>query len=55
MTRKILGILANIEFIYWSVRSSSRKEGDRVKGVEGGIIILAHYKFHFIRVHDNMV
>ena len=23
------------------------------KGVDGGIVILAIYKFHFIRVHDN--
>ena len=28
--------VANIELAYWSVRSSSRMEGELVKGVDGG-------------------
>ena len=39
--------LANIELIYWTVRSSSRKGWDGIKGVDGG--------YHFIRVHENLV
>ena len=35
--------------IYWSVRSSSGKGGD------GEVVILARYKFNFIRVLDNLV
>ena len=38
-----------------SVCSSSRRGGDGVKGGELGINILASYKFHIIRVHDNLV
>ena len=39
---------------YWLVRSYSRRGGDRVKGVDAGgmIIILAIYRFYFIRIHD---
>ena len=37
------------------VRSSSRREGDGVKEVDGSIVILARYKFHFIREHENLV
>ena len=33
--------LANMDHIYGSVRSSSSKGGDMVKGVDGGIAILA--------------
>ena len=29
--------------------------GGGVKKVEGGIVILARCKFHFIREHENMV
>ena len=42
-----------MDIIYWSARSSSRRGVDGVKGVDGGIVILASYKFHFIRVHHN--
>ena len=47
--------VANMELIYWSVRSSNRRGGDGVNRVDGGIVILAYYKFHFIREHDNLV
>ena len=29
--------------------------GKGVKGVNGGIVILASYNFHFIRVYDNLM
>ena len=32
-----------MELVYWSARSSSRIERDGVKGVDGGIVILASY------------
>ena len=38
-----------MDVISWSVRSSNRRGGDRVKGMD---FILASYKFQFIRVHD---
>ena len=44
-----------MELISFSVRSSSRREGDGVKEWMGLIVISASYKFHFIRVHDNLV
>ena len=44
--------VANRDLIYWSVRSSSRRGGDGIKGV---IIILASCKYHFIKVHENLV
>ena len=40
-----------MELIYWSVRSSSRRGGDFVKRVNGGIVILASCVFHFNREH----
>ena len=40
---------------FWSVRSSSKMGGNWVKGVNVGIVNLESYKFHFIRVHDNLV
>ena len=36
---------ANIELVYWSVRSSSRRGVYGVKRVAGGIVILASCKF----------
>ena len=39
-------------YIYQFVRSLG---GEGVKGVDEGIVILASYMFHFIRVHDNLV
>ena len=53
--------VADMEIIYWSVRSSGRRGGDRIKvwdGVKGwmvGIVILASYKFYFMRVDDDLV
>ncbi len=37
------------------IRSFGWREGDVVKGVEKGIVILARYKFHFIREHENLM
>ena len=48
----ILG--ANRDITHWSVRSSSKRGGDGVKMVDVEVI-LASYKFNFIRVHDNLV
>ena len=42
-------------FFYWSVCSSSRILGDGIMGVRGGIIILASWEYHFIRVHEKLV
>ena len=48
--------IANMDFIHWSVRLCSRKRDNEVKGVEGGgIVILASYECHSIRVHENLV
>ena len=44
-----------MELIYWLVRSSSRRKGDGIMGVEGGIITLARCVFLFIREHDKLV
>ena len=44
---------ASIMLLTWT---SSRRVGDEGKVVDGGgIIILASYEFHFIRVHNNLV
>ena len=32
-------LVANIDIIYWSVRSSSKRGGDGVKGVDRGIVL----------------
>ena len=42
-----------MELIYWSVRVSSMRGGDKVKGVDWGVVILASCGHHFIRVHEN--
>ena len=56
IVKKLQSILpANMDLIYWSVRSSSRRGFDAVKGVDEGIIIFARCKFHFIREHENLV
>ena len=44
--------VANV-LIYWSVLLSSRRGGVEVKGVDGGIVILANRAFKFIRVHKS--
>ena len=41
--------------VSWTVRPSRRRGGDYIKEVDGGIVILASYKFHFVRKHDNLV
>ena len=40
---------------YWSVRSSISRGGDGVKGLDGGIVILASCEFHFISEHENLL
>ena len=46
-----------MELIYWSVYSYSRREEGGVKRRACGksLFMLASYKFHFIRVHDDLV
>ena len=44
-------LLANIDFRYWSVGSSSKSGGDGW----GNIVILASCEHQFIRVHENVV
>ena len=46
--------VANMDIFYWSVRSSIRRVGDGVNGVDE-IVILVSHKFNFIRVYDNLV
>ena len=49
-------IITGGNLLAWSVcSSSSRKEGDWVKGVEGGIIFLASCEHHFVRLHENLL
>ena len=53
-----LGIEGDVrrDITYWSVRLSSRRGENGVNGRDGEIVILANYKFYFIRVHvDNHV
>ena len=44
--------VANMDLINWSVRSSSRRGGD---GVKGGVVILASFEFYFSRVNENLL
>ena len=44
--------IPNMELAYWSVRASSRRGGDWVKGE---IIILARFEFHFITEHEDPI
>ena len=44
-----------MDLIYWSVLSSRKRGGGRVKGVVGGIVILDSCENHFIRVHKYLV
>ena len=44
--------LPNMEIIYWSIRSFSRRGGDGIKVIKREIVILACYVFHFIREHE---
>ena len=46
--------LAIMDLIYWSVGSSSRKGGDRLKGVDGVFVSLASYEHYFIGVDKNL-
>ena len=41
-----------MELVYWSVRLSIWRGGNWFKG---RVVILARYKFHFIREHENVV
>ena len=47
--------VAKMELIYWSVRSSSRREWEGIKGVEGGAFNLARSVFLIIREDENLV
>ena len=48
--------VTNMKIFYWSVLISSRIGGDWLKGDGlGFIVVLGSYKFHFIKVHDNLV
>ena len=47
--------VANLDIKYFYGRSSSRRRGYGVKGIDGGIVILVSYEFHFIREHQNLV
>ena len=47
-------LLANMDITYCAVYQEGG-EGMGVKEVNLGKILLASYKFHFIRVHDNLV
>ena len=51
----VVNLGANMELIHWSVRLTSRRGEDGVKGMDGCIVILASCKYHFIRLHENMV
>ena len=42
-----------MELVYWSVCSFSRRGGDLVKGMDGGMLILARCKIHFVSEHEN--
>ena len=45
--------VANMELIYWSVHTSSRKGGDWVEGDGWGVIVsLARCKF---QIHENLM
>ena len=44
-----------MKLVYWSVSLSSRRGRDGVKELKVGFVVLAQYKFHFIREHENLV
>ena len=44
-----------MDLIYWTGSSSSKRGGVGVKGVDEGMVILASWKDHFIRVGKNIV
>ena len=50
MPGKIVVKVLDKQITYWSVPSSSRKGGDGSRVDWRGIVILASYNFHFIRV-----
>ena len=54
MTGENNSTIVNMDITYWS-GASSRRGGNKVKWMDGGIIIISSYQFHFIRVHDNLV
>ena len=45
---------ANMNLSHWTAHSFSRRGGDKVKKADGGIIILARCRHHFIRVYANL-
>ena len=45
--------VANMNLIYGSILSVSRRGRDRVKWWIWGIVILASYKYYLIRVHKT--
>ena len=45
--------LANTELVYCSL--VNLVEGEWVDWGVGGMVILASYEFHFIRIHENMM
>ena len=47
--------VANLSIIYWSVHSSIRMGSVEVTGCMGQIVILASFRFHFIKVPENVV
>ena len=47
--------LANLEQIFWSVRSSSLRGGDVVKGVDGGNRYVSPQQVSFYQKHENLV
>ena len=48
--------VAHMDIIYWSVHSSNRRGGDKVKGVDDKWYrYFASYVFHFVIVQDNLV
>ena len=44
-------LVADMELIYGLVRSSSRRGGYDVKGLDGGIVILSRCEFNFFGEH----
>ena len=44
-----------MNLIYWSIRSSSGRREDGVKGIDRVYRILAGREYHVIGVHENLV
>ena len=50
-----MSYVANMELIYWSIRSSSRRVVNGIKWVDGCIIILGNFELYLISIHENLV